>query len=329
MVKSFIATLIIVFSISIKVFACSCASTVAFCKSAEHLGNIAQINVSKVFDIEFGPGVFYEFEIEEVILSGHSFENDRLNLVMHGTSCDLFVNDLFEVGDQLIIAFDDPRAFEGADHPSITFWQCGTPFLRVESGIVLGDITNHSRNLDQWMSLRRFKNNINNLCSVAVFEDAELIITPNPGIDLNLQLYREAKYYYTGWQEPAVELQFLVNQEAFDKLPRDLQAILEVSIKLAGFESFINYQHGNIAEFKRLLEEHPDVNVRAFPRSIMRAFSQETRKKLQLIANSSDNDLTRRIINSQLKYQKDARNWTRFGDQAYLNNTAPIEPLEE
>ena len=32
-----------------------------------------------------------------------------------------------------------------------------------------------------------------------------------------------APYYYTGWHEPATELQFMVNKEAFDALPAHLQ----------------------------------------------------------------------------------------------------------
>ncbi len=149
----------------------------------------------------------------------------------------------------------------------------------------------------------------------------------NPGIDLNMKFYEHAKYYYTGWQEPAVELQFLVNEKAYNDLPKDLQKVLTTSMKLAAFEGFINYHHGNITKFKQLLTDHPDIKIRAFPTKVIRALAKETRKALEEIIKSGD-PLTKEILNSQLNYLKDARQWTRFGDQAYLSNTVPLLPFK-
>lgn len=148
-----------------------------------------------------------------------------------------------------------------------------------------------------------------------------------PGIDLRMKFFEQAKYYYTGWDEPAVELQFLVNEKAYNSLPKDLQIVLDASMKLAAFESFVGFQHGNTTQFKKMLEEHPEIQVRAFPASIIRQFAKETRNELQKILDSSDDPLSKEIINSQIKYQNQARQWTRFGDQAYLNNTYPLLPF--
>jgi TRAP-type mannitol/chloroaromatic compound transport system substrate-binding protein len=43
-----------------------------------------------------------------------------------------------------------------------------------------------------------------------------------PSLDLNMGFQKIALYYYTGWHEPATELQFMVNKEAFDSLPGHL-----------------------------------------------------------------------------------------------------------
>ncbi len=149
----------------------------------------------------------------------------------------------------------------------------------------------------------------------------------NPGIDLSMKLFDHAKYYYTGWQEPGVELQFLINQKAYNALPKDLQNVLQVAMKLAAFELYTDYHHGNITQFKELLETHPDIKIRAFPTPIIRALAKEMEKTLADLIQSNG-PLTKEIINSQLHYQKAARQWTRFGDQAYLNNTFPIEPFK-
>jgi TRAP-type mannitol/chloroaromatic compound transport system substrate-binding protein len=38
-----------------------------------------------------------------------------------------------------------------------------------------------------------------------------------PSLDLNMGFQKIAPYYYTGWHEPATELQFMVNKEALKK----------------------------------------------------------------------------------------------------------------
>ena len=48
-----------------------------------------------------------------------------------------------------------------------------------------------------------------------------------PSLDLRMGFHKVAPYYYTGWHEPGAELQFLVNQRALNKLPKDLQQILK------------------------------------------------------------------------------------------------------
>jgi len=42
-----------------------------------------------------------------------------------------------------------------------------------------------------------------------------------PALDLRLGFQQIADYYYTGWHEPATELQFLVNKKVWEKLPED------------------------------------------------------------------------------------------------------------
>lgn len=152
----------------------------------------------------------------------------------------------------------------------------------------------------------------------------EAVEWANPGIDLSMKLHDQAKFYYTGWQEPSAELQFLVNQEAYESLPKELQSVLEASMKLAAFEASISFNHANVIQYKELLSKHPDVQVTAFPSKITRSLANETRSKLKQLMLSED-PLTKQIISSQLNYMKDARQWTRLGVQAYLNNSISID----
>jgi TRAP-type mannitol/chloroaromatic compound transport system substrate-binding protein len=56
-----------------------------------------------------------------------------------------------------------------------------------------------------------------------------------PSLDLNMGFQKIAPYYYTGWHEPATELQFMVNKEAFDGLPPHLQTILVTAMQFAAY----------------------------------------------------------------------------------------------
>ena len=47
-----------------------------------------------------------------------------------------------------------------------------------------------------------------------------------PSLDLRMGFHKIAPYYYTGWHEPGSEMQFLINQRVWEKLPKDLQQVL-------------------------------------------------------------------------------------------------------
>ncbi len=141
-----------------------------------------------------------------------------------------------------------------------------------------------------------------------------------PSLDLDLGFHEVAPYYYTGWHEPAAELQFLVNQAAFEKLPEDIQNILRVSMRLAAYDTYIEMNHASINNLERLRAEHPDVKIRSFPADIVRALRRETVKQIYEFAKDGG-ALTQDIVLSLFSYKDEARTWTRISDQAYLNNS--------
>ncbi len=140
-----------------------------------------------------------------------------------------------------------------------------------------------------------------------------------PSLDLSMGFHKIAPYYYTGWHEPASELQFMVNQEAFDSLPPDLQKVLIASMRLAAYDSYIQMYDSNMTNLKKMRSEYPDIKIRSFPSKVMRALSRETALRIEAITANGDT-LTKKIVKSMNSYQEKARVWTRISDQAYLNN---------
>lgn len=140
-----------------------------------------------------------------------------------------------------------------------------------------------------------------------------------PSQDLSMGFHKIAPYYYTGWHEPATELQFMVNKKAFDSLPKNLQTVLKVAMKLSAYDMYFHSYHVNAQNLKKMFAEYPEIKVRAFPGDVIRQLRKEVNWQIdELFEHGSP--LTKEIISSIRAYAKDARLWTRISDQAYLNN---------
>lgn len=141
-----------------------------------------------------------------------------------------------------------------------------------------------------------------------------------PALDLNLGFQDVSKFYYTGWHSPSSEMQFLINPEAFNKLPKDLQYVLKQSMRLAAYDTFVKVVYQNGIKMQELRTRYPNIVLRSFPSEVMRALSRATDDILQDLAKTSGDPLTQEIIDSMDQHKQRSRLWTRFSDQAYLNN---------
>ena len=139
-----------------------------------------------------------------------------------------------------------------------------------------------------------------------------------PSLDLRMGFHKIAPYYYTGWHEPATELQFMVNERAFNKLPKDLQQILVNAMKLAAYDMYTQSTHESAVNLATIQTEYPNVKIRSFPAEVMNAIKAENDKLLVEFANADPQ--SKKILNSIEAYRKKARAWTNFSDRAYLES---------
>ncbi|BAN69066.1 TRAP transporter substrate-binding protein [endosymbiont of unidentified scaly snail isolate Monju] len=139
-----------------------------------------------------------------------------------------------------------------------------------------------------------------------------------PSLDLRMGFHKIAPYYYTGWHEPATELQFLVNKRKFEKLPKDLQAILVTAMKAAAYNMYAQSYHESGVNWEKIKTEYPNIKIRTFPKEVMDALRKANG---ELLAERAAKDpLAKEIIESQKAYLKKVRAWTTISDQAYLNS---------
>ena len=139
-----------------------------------------------------------------------------------------------------------------------------------------------------------------------------------PSLDLNMGFQKIAPYYYTGWHEPATELQFMVNQAKFDALPAHLQEILTIAMQYAAYDMYARSYHESAVNWASIEKEYPEVKIRTFSPEIIAAMKQINQ---ELLAATAASDATfKEILDSQSAYMKMARKWTEISDYAYLKD---------
>ncbi|MBY6197813.1 TRAP transporter substrate-binding protein [Vibrio hangzhouensis] len=138
-----------------------------------------------------------------------------------------------------------------------------------------------------------------------------------PSLDLRMGFHKIAPYYYTGWHEPATELQFLVNKRTWNKLPDDLKAILQIAMKTAAYDMYIQSTHESGKNWATIQTDYPNVKVKDFPKEVMDALRDANDKLLK--EHAEKDEMAKEIQASQAAYLQQVRSWTDIASKAYLN----------
>ncbi|MDH3531533.1 MAG: TRAP transporter substrate-binding protein, partial [Gammaproteobacteria bacterium] len=108
-----------------------------------------------------------------------------------------------------------------------------------------------------------------------------------PYNDVAFGLHKAARYYYyPGWQEPGPGLETIVNREAWEALPDDLRAIVEVSCQAITTDMVAEYTYGNANALQQLIND-PNVEVRPYPEEVLELLESIT---LELVEEMSEGD---------------------------------------
>jgi TRAP-type mannitol/chloroaromatic compound transport system substrate-binding protein len=139
-----------------------------------------------------------------------------------------------------------------------------------------------------------------------------------PYNDLAFGLHKAAKYYYhSGWHEPGTTLEFIVNQEAYNALPTDLQKIVAVATRAVNQDMLDEYTARNHSAMKQLIEEH-GIEVKSLPADVMVALKGATEK---VIAQEiKDNEDFARIYASYNQFYIEVKKYHALSEQAYYEN---------
>lgn len=147
-----------------------------------------------------------------------------------------------------------------------------------------------------------------------------------PYNDLAFGLHKAAKYYYyPGWHEPGTTMELIVNKEALESLPADLQSIVKNAAKVANLEMLADFTARNNKALKSLVEEH-GVELRKFPDEVLLKLRELSE---QVIADEVANDpLSAKVYESFKAFNDQVVEYHRISEQAYLNARTHAKTME-
>ena len=139
-----------------------------------------------------------------------------------------------------------------------------------------------------------------------------------PYNDLAFGLYKAADfYYYPGWHEPGTALEFMVNEKAFNSLPKDLQAIVRVATRAVNQDMLDEYTARNNSAMTKLIDEH-GVDMRPLPDDVMRALRDATE---EVIAEQIAADpMFAKVMKSYQDFYDKIKEYHRVSEQEYYLN---------
>ena len=138
-----------------------------------------------------------------------------------------------------------------------------------------------------------------------------------PYNDLAFGLHTAAKYYYyPGWHEPNAVLELMVNKEAFESLPMDMQLIIESAARAENQNLQDEYTARNNAALATLIEEH-GVELRRLPDDVLAEFAIHAKQVIDELA--SVDEYSKRVVDSYRAFQQTVASYHEISEEAYFN----------
>jgi TRAP-type mannitol/chloroaromatic compound transport system substrate-binding protein len=126
-------------------------------------------------------------------------------------------------------------------------------------------------------------------------------------------------YYYPGWQEPGPTLECIINQDAWNTLPPDLQSIVSVACQAATLDMTSEYMARNTTALIQL-QADPKVEILSFPPGVLAGLKALTLEVIEGLA--AGDPIFARVWDSYRNFLQRSESWQRISEQAYLETRA-------
>ena len=139
-----------------------------------------------------------------------------------------------------------------------------------------------------------------------------------PYNDLAFGLHKAAKYYYyPGWHEPGTTLEALINKQAFEELPKDLQSIVLNACKVVNQQMLAEYTTRNQQALNTLVNKH-HVILKKLPDEVLATLQKLSDEVIQEVA--AKDKMTQKVYTSFKTYRDQVKKWTDISERAYLEH---------
>lgn len=138
-----------------------------------------------------------------------------------------------------------------------------------------------------------------------------------PYNDRALGLHTVASYYYyPGWHEPGATTEVIINAEAWQSLPDDLQAMVTAAARAVNEDLLSEFTIRNAQALDVLIEEH-GVELRRLPDDVLARLQLAAAEVVAEI--SEDNELAQRVHDSYTEHLELMSRYHEITEQAYIN----------
>jgi TRAP-type mannitol/chloroaromatic compound transport system substrate-binding protein len=138
-----------------------------------------------------------------------------------------------------------------------------------------------------------------------------------PYNDLAFGFHEVARYYYyPGWHEPGSILEFVVNRDSFDALPKDLQAVVTYAARASNQDMLDEYTARNNAALRKLIDEH-GVQLRKLPDDVLKALWEGSQQVMNNLVEADP--MAARVYESYAEFYQGVRGYHHISEQAYIN----------
>jgi len=122
-------------------------------------------------------------------------------------------------------------------------------------------------------------------------------------------------YYYPGWHEPGATTELIINTEAWDSLPADLQTMVRVAARAINEDLLSEFTARN-AEALEDLVKNQGVELRALPPEVLDRLREVA---AEVVAETAASDeLAGRIYDSYRRFLERVRRYHEISEKAYL-----------
>ena len=139
-----------------------------------------------------------------------------------------------------------------------------------------------------------------------------------PYHDYLMGFYKAAKYYYyPGWHEPGTLIELIVNKQAFESLPSDLQAIVRAAAARATVWALAEFESKNNTYLQKMINEH-SVQLKRFSDPILKTLRQYSQEVIDEVIASDV--MSKKIYTSFDAFRKNVSGWANVSEKIYYTS---------